>query len=64
MKNLSTTPRSSREQLVESISLGKAMIPELLERWEKAPTGGNANTLHQMREGLAITEAKLAEVTA
>ena len=60
MKNLSTTHTPSREQLVESISLGKAMIPELTARWEKAPTGGNANTLHQMRESVSLCEAKLA----
>lgn len=55
MKNLST-----REQLEESISLGRAMIPELLARWEKAPTSSNANTLHQIREGVSLCEARLA----
>lgn len=50
---------ASRQQLEESITLAKKVIPELLERWEKAPTSHNANALHQIREGLALTQAKL-----
>lgn len=60
MKNDTTTQIASREQLVESISLGKAMIPELTARWEKAPTSSNANTLHQIRESVRLCEARLA----